>query len=181
MPRQKKTEPKQDSGDIDVLADLSVQEQRLVEALAEGLNNVDAYRRAYGAEGYSAPALRVRACRKIAEPKIQAALRVLRSVGLANAKLTLDDRIEHELAFAQRAEDAGNFGAAGGAYDRINKLLGLYVDKYEDVTQHDPLKTLDEIAKVSPDYAMHLAKKHGIAWTAPGAEDGMSGSDQTVH
>jgi hypothetical protein len=66
---------------------------------------------------YSPAALRVQACRKVAEPKIQAHLRALRSVGYANARLTLEGRIEAELGFAQRAEYAGNYGAAGGAHD----------------------------------------------------------------
>src|SRR6185437_16284417 len=127
--------------DIDELPVLNPEEQTLVEALGQGDDNTEAYRRAYGAEGYSPPALRVRACRKVAEQKIQEHLRALRSGGFANAKLTLENRLLDEMAFAQRAEDAGNFGAAGGAHDRINKLMGLYVERME-LTQSDPLDAL---------------------------------------
>jgi len=105
----------------------------------------------------------VQACRKVAEPHIQAHLRALRSVGFTNARLTLEGRLESELAFAQRCEDAGNFGAAGGAHDRINKLMGLYVDRI-DVTYHDPAAILAELNSLSPELAMMLAQQHGIAF-----------------
>ena len=165
--QNQKTAPKQI--DFAELPDLSVQEQRFVEALAEGCDNTEAYRRAYGAEGYSPPALRVKACRKAAQSHIQAHLDALRAVGLANCRLTLERRIEDEQAFAKRAELAGNFGAAGAAYDRINKLLGLYVEQFKDVSKDDPLAALNEIAKTSPDIAKQLALQSGIEWDDKGA------------
>lgn len=153
------------SVDIDELPQLSVDEQRLVEALGAGDNNIEAYSKAYGKSNYSPAALRVAACRKVAEPKIQAHLIALRSVGFTNARLTLQDRLESELAFAQRAESAGNFGAAGGAYDRLNKLMGLYIERLE-VSAADPLETLRQIASVSPALAAQLAQAQGIEWQA---------------
>jgi hypothetical protein len=161
MPQNMLTEPESEQ-DVGELAPLSPEETRFVEALAVRSSNVDAYREAYGAEGYSAAALRVQACRKAGEPKIRAHLKLLRANGLANARLTLNDRIEEELAFAQRCEDSGNMGAAGQARDRVNKLLGLYVEKVADVTEHDPARTLAEIAQHSPEYAAELAKQHNI-------------------
>lgn len=138
------------------LDDLSVQEEALVEALGLGMDNCAAYRKAYGAEGYGDAALRVRACRKVAEPQIQAHLRKLRSVGFANSKLTIENRVADELAFAQRAEDAGNFGAAGGAHDRVNKLLGHYVENVNH-TFNAPENVLEEIRKLNPALADQLA------------------------
>jgi hypothetical protein len=73
-------------------------------------------------------------------------LRALRAVGFYNARLTLQHRIEAELAFAQRCEDAGNYGAAGGAFDRVNKMLGLYVERSEVTVTTDPATTLKELA-----------------------------------
>jgi hypothetical protein len=146
---------------------LSAEEEKLVELVSDGkLTQSDAYATAYDAHGYSPAALAVRACRKIAEPQIQAHLRSLRAVGLAKAGLSLEQRIKDEQAFAQRAEDAGNFGAAGGSHDRLNKLLGLYVERHADVTAHDPVETLREIAKDAPEYAAQLAAEHGIPWKA---------------
>lgn len=166
MPRNKSTAPyKPKPGKPESnLSILSAEEEKLVEAVALGADNSEAYKRAYGAEGYSAAALRVRACRKIAEPKIQEHLRALRSVGVANSKLTLERRMEDELSFAQRAEDAGNYGAAGGAYDRVNKLLGLYIERTMEIAA-DPMSTLDELARLSPELARKLAEDEGIAWS----------------
>lgn len=154
--QNQKTESKQI--DISDLPPLSEPEQRLVEAIGAGCNNTEAYARAYGRGNYSAPALRVQACKKVAEPQIQAHLDALRAVGFANASLTLQARLEEELAFAKRAELAGNFGAAGGAYDRINKLMGLYVDKVE-LKAEDPTDALKEIAKISPEIALLVARQ----------------------
>lgn len=149
---------------IDELPPLSVDEQRLVEALGQGDNNTEAYRKAYGASGYSPASLHVRACVKVAEPHIQAHLAALRAVGFDKAVISLQHRIEVELAFAQRAEKAGNFGAAGGAHDRVNKLMGLYIERLE-VSAADPLETLRQIASVSPALAAQLAAAQGIEWS----------------
>jgi hypothetical protein len=160
MPQNLKT----DAIDLDELPPLSAEEERLVELVANGTGNSEAYRLAYGANGYNANSLAVKASRKIAEPKIQAHLSALRSVGLAKIGLSYEDRIKDELAFAQRAESAGNFGAAGQARDRINKLAGLYVEKVQDITDHDPQRTLRQIAEVQPELADQLAVQHGIDW-----------------
>lgn len=167
MPQNQKTDPVDDADELPMLNE---QEEKLVEAVLAGEDNCQAYRTAYGAEGYSKNALSVRACRKIGEKKIQQHLRAIRATGMARIRLNLQDRIEAEAAFAQRAEDAGNFGAAGGANDRINKLAGLYVEQVRDVTdRHDPVQTIREIATINPDYAAELAAAHGIELPIAGA------------
>lgn len=164
MPQNKLTEPQDDTE----LPILNHEEEALVEAWAQGHDQTTCYRMAYGAAGYSAPALKVRACRKFAESKIQAHLRALQASGLAKVKLTLEERLSAELAFAQRAENAGNFGAAGQANDRVNKLMGLYVEKTMDVTPASPHDTLDRIeAEYGTEVAVAAAQKHGIADWAP--------------
>lgn len=161
MPQNQKTAPRKEDDDLEPL---NAQEEKLVEAVLAGEDNCAAYRAGYGASGYSPAALRVKACRKIGSPKIQAHLRALRAVGAAKIGLTIEDRIAAEAAFAQRAEDAGNFGAAGGANDRINKLAGLYIDQVRDVTErHDPAQTIRDIAKHAPELAASLAAQHGIS------------------
>jgi hypothetical protein len=88
-----------------------------------------------------------------------------RKAEFGNVKLTLEQRLTDELAFAQRAEEAGNFGAAGGARDRINKLLGFYGDRPEQhASDSDPMNLLHEMSKLSPAVAELLAKEHGIPW-----------------
>jgi hypothetical protein len=129
----------------DELPELSVKEMAFVEAIGEGLNYMDAYRKAYGAEGYSAPTLRVKACNKAGEDKIQCWLRHLRATGFERACQTLDARISDEMAFAQRCEDSGNMGAAGMARERCNRLMGLYIDRQEIVLTSSPEQTLREL------------------------------------
>jgi hypothetical protein len=130
----------------DELPMLSHKEAVFLEAIAAGDDNCTAFRKAWDAEGYSINALRVEACRRAASDKIQAHLRVLRAVGLDRAGVTLQGRIEAELAFAQRCENAGNYGAAGQAYDRLNKLAGLYPAERREVTvTSTPEQTLQEL------------------------------------
>ncbi len=154
----------------DDLPPLSVKEQALIEAIGEGLNNSEAYQRAYGAEGYSRSALHVRACEKVAEPKIQAHLQALRQVGFTKAVVSRQGRLEAELAFAARCEATGNYGAAGQTYDRINKLAGYYSDGVVLVQPKDPMETLTELAKISPEAAAALATKAGIQQWQPSTE-----------
>ncbi len=160
MPRDKKTDPLPGE-------DLTAQELTLVEAVVEGASYADAYKAAYGAEGYAQASLWVKASRKVHEPKIQRALAQIRAIGLAKVGLrhgdTLERRIAEEYAFFQDCRETGNMGAAGQAYDRINKLEGLYIDQVRDVT-FDPVKTLEEIAKLDKTLAARLAEDHQVAW-----------------
>jgi hypothetical protein len=167
MPQHQKTKPI-DLSDLGLPA-LNEQEEKLVELAISGLDQAECYLRAYDATGYSHNSLKVRACKKFAEPKIRAHIRALRAAGATNGVVTVEARIKEEFAFAQRAEDAGNFGAAGGAYDRINKLAGMYVEKIQDVTvQNDTMTTIKQIAdEFGPDIARAIAKTNGIEYEAP--------------
>lgn len=162
MPQNLKTKP--DSSD-DELPILTTEEERLVELLTSGnVGHSEAYRIAYEADGYGANALAVKASRKIASAKIQRHLRAIQSVGLAKIGLSREDRIRDRLAFAARAEHAGNFGAAHAAQEAVDGLLGLKIERYEDVSKStDPADMLRQIAKDQPDIAASLAAQAGIA------------------
>lgn len=142
---------------------LSDQEEVFANELWLGTPQVEAYRKAYGAEGYNPNSLAVRACRKAGEQKIQNYVRHLKSVTVHKTALTMADRIADELAFAMRAERAGNFGAAGGAHDRVNKMLGHYIERME-VIGADPMASLREIAAIHPELARQLAQSSGLDW-----------------
>lgn len=163
MPRHKKTKPADAPAELPVL---TPQEERLVELVIDGVGNSEAYRIAYDANGYNANSLAVRACRKIASPTIQAHLRAIQAVGTAKLTLTREQRIRDRIAFAARAEHAGNFGAANGAHDAVDKMLGHMVERFEDVTQReaDPVDTLRAIAQKHPEIAASLAAEKNIAW-----------------
>jgi hypothetical protein len=144
----------------DELPLLNAAEAAFVEAIGSGDNNIEAYRKAFGAGGYNPNALRVEACRKAASPRIQVHLRHLRAAGLARASVTLQQRIEEEYAFAARCEAANNWGAAGCTYDRLNKLCGLYVDKAEIVLTSTPEQTLRELASMIGEDPDKIEVKH---------------------
>jgi hypothetical protein len=169
MPQNLKSSP---STALDDLPILSVEEEAFVQAIAIGKGHSEAYREAYGAHGYNANSLKVAASRKAASPKIQRHLRSLQSVGLTNISLTREDRIRDELAFAQRAEDAGNYGAAGQARDRVNQLLGLKVERFEDVTavNTDPIEALRNIEReYGAETARKAAQRLNMPWPIPSA------------
>jgi hypothetical protein len=139
---------------------LSAREQVFVERLGQGDTNTDAYRAAYGAEGHGAPSLRVIACRKAAEPRIRQYLRTLMAAGFAKACQTREQRIEDEMAFAERCEAAGNYGAAGCARDRLNRLLGFYVEKSEIILKSSPEQTLQELAELIGEDSANIEVRH---------------------
>jgi hypothetical protein len=155
--RNKITAPMPVSSDLPLL---NAREAVFVECLGQGDNNMVAYRKAYGEQTCSVASLTVKACQKAAEPKIQQHLAALRAVGFANARLSLQDRVEQELAFAQRCENSGNMGAAGGAYDRVNKLLGLYVERTVAVVSTDPAVTLKELADLIGEDSESIEVRH---------------------
>ena len=146
--------------DIEI-PELSPAELAMVEYYGQGTTQAEAYRKAYSANGYSKASLEVRACQKFSEPKIQQYLATLRLASFHRNLISREQRIAEELAFAQRCEDAGNFGAAASTYDRVNKLQGLYVDKVE-ITQADPLDTLEQIKKLDPVLASYLANGDAV-------------------
>ena len=129
----------------DELPELSVKEMAFVEAIGEGLDSTAAYRKAYGGDGYAPASLRVKACNKSGEDKIQRWLRHLRAVGFERACQSLQQSIEDEMAFGARAEAAGNFGAAGMSRERCHRLMGLYIDRQEIVVSSNPEQTLREL------------------------------------
>lgn len=65
------------------------------------------------------------------------------------------------------AVNTGNVGAAVQAEQLRGKAAGHYVEKFEDVSKaNDPVDTLKEIARHSPDLAQQLASANNIPWKA---------------
>ena len=144
--------------------ELTTEECAFRDALFLGETQARAYEIAYGKKTWDAQVLRVRASQKAAEPHIKKSLAKLRAVSDYYTHITRESRIADELAFAQRCEDAGNFGAAGMARDRVNKLRGLYTEQLE-VTVNDEREQLRELEKLNPKIARAYAKKLGIPWS----------------
>lgn len=177
MPQNKKTKAAP-VANIDELPELNENEQVFVQWIVAGKPLREAYKLAYGAEGYSEASLRVRASRKAGETNIRQHVAFHQQLGMANALLTRDDWVEHTLAAAYRAEASGNHGAAMTGRIAVGKALGFQADQTEDITPRDPFEILERIAKTSPDLAAQLAKDKGIDWT-PATQP--ADDEDTVH
>ncbi len=162
MPRRKITLTPAQKAAAEELPILKPEEEALIQFHGQGLDNSEAYRRAYGAEGYSPESLKVRACRKFAEPKIQAWLRALNRVGFANALITKDAWITWGMSKAAVAEEAGNHGAAQGYWKEIGKSLGFLIEQVDVNVTGDYHVTLRHIFEISPELARGLAVKYNV-------------------
>lgn len=143
------------------LPDLTPNQYAFVEGLLAGKTASDSYRAAYSCENASdrtiwAEASRLRNC-----PKVSAWLTAARQAHLGKATVTLDEHLRELERLKEIAISTGNVGAAVQAEQLRGKAAGHYVEQVADVTI-DPIRTLQEIAELSPELADALAKHHGI-------------------
>lgn len=117
------------------LPELTAQEMEFVLGMEEGLDQTSAYKKAYGAEGYSRASLTVRACKKAAEPRIKAWRQAFAAEGFNRGLIAREDHVKRLRSLAARAEQAGNFGAAVNAEVNAGKAEGHYIEKREDVSR----------------------------------------------
>ena len=114
------------------LPELSRQETEFVVHFIETDNATAAYRHAYGAEGYSGPALNVQASRKRNSAKIDLWIQVLRRTAGERAACTLEAHVGQLERIREIALATGNIGAAGNAEIARGKACGLYAGKGEN-------------------------------------------------
>lgn len=165
MAQRKMTEPAKDfSAD---LPDLNANQSKFVEGILKGLSASDAYRAAYDTDGMAPNSIWASASRLRSNANVSLWITAARKNGLATASVTLDSHLQELERLKAIAIETGNVGAAVQAEINRGKAAGHYVEKHQDVSQTtDPIQTLKEIAKESPEYAAQLAKEHDIPWTA---------------
>lgn len=165
MTQRKKTEPDQDySAD---LPDLNERQSKFVEAVLRGMNSTEAYRTAYDTDGMAPNTIWSAASRLRSDAKVSLWISAARKNGLGTASLTLDSHLQELERLKAIAIETGNVGAAVQAEQLRGKAAGHYVEKHQDVSNiTDPVQTLREIAKESPELAASLASQHGIPWIA---------------
>jgi hypothetical protein len=149
----------------DELPQLTGQQMEFVQGLLQGMTASDAYRKAYDCSGMVNNTLWCEASKLRNDPRVAQWLDAAREAELGHSKVTLDQHIRRLDRLETIAVKTGNIGAAVQAEQLIGKALGHYVERFEDVTQHDPMATLEEIRKHSPDLAQALAREHGISLT----------------
>ena len=160
MPQQKKSDT------TEAFKALSSEEQEWCVLVATGENKTDAYRKVYPdrGESWTPGALRVAAHRLSKRANVLLILDSLAEEQQERANVTFESHISELSRLAKRAELAGNYGAAVNAEVNRGKAAGLYVERTADVTPTDPLQTLMELAKISPEAAEALAKQYGYEW-----------------
>jgi phage terminase small subunit len=164
MARRKITKGKALEIEAEKLPALTEQQHAFVLGLLAGKTGADAYRAAYDASAMSANAIGVEASRLRANPKIALWLRAARVAHLGASTVTLDGHLRELERLRELALKTGNLGAAIQAEMARGKAAGHYVEKYADVSEGDPITTLNEIAATDPALARRLADAHGITW-----------------
>lgn len=167
MARRKITDS--EAMDASDLPDLTAQQMAFVKGLLDGNTAADAYRAAYDCSSMGKNSIWVEASRARSHPSIALWLGAARKACLGTAAMTLDSHLAELERLREIALDTGNVGAAVQAEQLRGKVKGYHVERVQDVTTHDPMATLKEIAQLQPALAEQLALQAGIPWGAEGA------------
>jgi hypothetical protein len=147
------------------LPDLTDQQMTFVRGLLEGLTGTEAYRRAYGCEGWASNSIWCSASKLRADAKVQQWLSAARIAELGNTKVTLDQHVRRLDRLQELAIKTGNLGAAVQTEQLIGKVQGHYIERLELDISSEPTAALDQISKLAPDLARKLAEEHGFSTT----------------
>ena len=161
MPQREKTAPIELPNAND-LPDLTPSQQAFVFGLLAGKTGTEAYREAYNASGMQPRSIWAEASRLRCDPNIASWLAAGRQACLGMGKMTLQGHLDELERIREIALASGNVGAAVAAEQSRGKAVGLYIDRVQDVTDHDPMRTIMQIAEHSPELAQSLAKQHNI-------------------
>lgn len=146
------------------LPELTAQQMEFVRHLLEGKTATDAYRAAYNTSNMLANTIWSAASNLRHDAKVATWLTAARTANLGSAKVTLEGHVAELERLREIALSTGNVGAAVQAEQLRGKAAGHYVEQVRDVTDIDPMKTLEQIALHSPELARKLAEDEGIAW-----------------
>ena len=163
MARRKITEPEElpDAADLPALTG---KQMRFVRGILDGKNATDAYRAAYDVANMATETIWVEASKLRNSPKVSTWIITARKACLGASKLTLEGHLQELERLKELAMGAGNYGAAVQAEQLRGKATGFYVEQVRDLTEHDPISTLNQLAQLSPELAKRLAEDHGITW-----------------
>ena len=162
MPQNMLTEPDDALADAEELPALTAQQQKFVEGIVSGKTASDAYRAAYDCSNSMASTVWCEASKLRNHPNVAQWIAAAQKACLGSTALTLDDHLRQLERLRELALEKGNIGAAVLAEHHRGKAKGHYVDQVRDVTEHDPQRTLLEIAQHSPELAAELAKANNI-------------------
>ena len=87
-----------------------------------------------------------------------------KSMGLVTFECTREAHLRELDRLKDLSLHRNNMVAAINCEHLRGKVAGHYIERHENVTPKDPLRTLNEIAKLNPELAKELATKHNIDW-----------------
>lgn len=166
MPQNMRTDPI-DVAAADELPELTERQRHFVEGIVSGKTASDAYRAAYDCANSTTRTVWAEASRQRSNPNVSAWIAAAQKACLGSTAVTLDDHLRQLERLREIALESGNVGAAVLAEHHRGKARGHYVEQVRDVTEHDPQRTIMEIAQHSLEFAQELAKQHNIPWTPP--------------
>lgn len=147
------------------LPELTHQQLKFVEGILAGHTASDAFRAAYDCSSMQANTIWAAASRLRADGKVVTWLDAARCAGFGRATCTYDEHMSELARLRTLAEKSGNIGAAVQAEQIRGKVAGHHVERIADVTEREDLsRTLQDIAKASPELAAALAAENGIEW-----------------
>lgn len=146
------------------LPDLTHPQMNFVLGIIAGKNGSDAYRAAYNAENMSNESIWVEASRLRSNTKVALWLQHAKEMALIDISCTREAHLRELERLKALALQNNNMVAAINCEHLRGKVCGLYVELRADVTPPDPIRTLNEIARLNPELAQALAVKHNIAW-----------------
>lgn len=143
------------------LPKLTAQQQLFVEGLLAGKNASDAFRAAYDCSNYQPNSIWARASALRADDKVGLWLSAARQAHLGSAKVTVENHLAELERLKEIALATGNVGAAVQAEQLRGKVRGHYTEQVS-LKVDDPVDSLKEIAKISPELATFLAQQNKL-------------------
>lgn len=158
MSENASTHPVPDYGEI--WGKLTYKQQAFVQGVLAGKSKPEAYRDAYDVSPEAKRhSVNTNAYIEGSKPLVALAIQ------LGREKAINFTRKEHDQALmriALKAENEGKHGAAIQAYQVLGKAAGLYIEQHKDVTETDPMETLQTIAQSAPELAEAIANQLGL-------------------
>ena len=164
--RDKKTQAATLPMDDEDLPALSDSERAFVEHLQDhGGSMAEAYRATHDCSGVADDTVRKRAQRLHRTERVLAYRRALTASGIVSAAYSKDEYIKESRALAQRAEAAGNYGAAVKSKENAARAAGVLNDKPQE--EIPKFRSIEELLRTvaltrGEGEALELAKAYGV-------------------
>jgi phage terminase small subunit len=128
---------------------LTLKQRKWVQGVQDGLNQSDAYRKAYDAENMKPEAIWVAASRLASEPKVALWLERMKEGQFKKIVITRDSHLKRLAELSTAAQAAGQYGPAVTAAKLQGDVTGLYVSRVlMDLAPKSPAELERELAKV---------------------------------